>query len=232
VIVELLERYSQDMDRAITSRAAFFDKNSAEFEPLITNDPAAAKRMFELATREREGVANVNERYLREIASHLEPAVAQDLRDRYFKLSYPLLAKGTRGERYIAAAGKLENLSNEQRSQVDLILAEYDKDRRALVARMADVIREDKLKVLPERLDLALNPPPPPPPGSENERWGRAGRTLAADHPLTKLRRSRWELDRACRAKIDAVLTPEQREKLPDLALEAVTFYDDDPWGL
>jgi hypothetical protein len=197
----------------------------------VESDPAEAKKLYERATREREGLVSVNDRYLRDICAELSPKDAQELKDRYFKLSYYLLAKGTRGERYILAAGKLDDLTREQRSEVDAILAEYDRDRRVIVGKMAELVREEKATRLPDNLDRKLNPPPPPAPGERPNRneWDRG---LPEGHPMRALRRSRFELDRSIRARIDAVLTPEQRDRLPDQALEAVTYYDDSPWGL
>ncbi len=231
-IPDLLERYSQDIDRAIVSRTKFLDENGdhKKFNDLVESDPVAAKKLYDRATREREAIVNVNERYLREICAELPPADAQALKDRFFKLSYYLLAKGTRGERYILAAGKLDDLTSEQRSQVDAILAEYDRERRVIVGKMAEIVREEKSSRLPDNLDRKLNPPPPAPPGERNQNeWDRG---LPEGHPMLGLRRSRFELDRAFRTRIDAVLTPDQRDRLPDQALEAVTYYDDSPWGL
>lgn len=237
-MVDLLERYSQEMDRAIVSRAAFFEKNDEKFKELVTSDPPAAKALFERSTREREAVVSVNDRYLREIANGLTTAEADALRDRYFNACYPLLAKGTRGERYIKAAGKLDTLSTEQRSTLGPVLAEYDRDRRAILARMAELVREDKRTTLPQSLANALNPPSPetvePPSRTAGFSYASApsARDLREDKPYAKLRRSRYELDRACRAKVDAILTPDQQAVLPDLALEPVTVYDDSTQGM
>jgi hypothetical protein len=230
VMGDLLERYSQDMDRAIVARTQFMDKHSEGFRALTTSDPAEAKKLFEQATRVREGVAGVNDRYLREICAELPGDAAQELRDRYFKECYPLLSKGTRGERYVTAAGKLKTLTPEQRAQVDVVLAEYDRDRRALVARMAEVIRDQKLNELPEDLEKALNPPAPGAPSEEHvNSWARG---VPEGHPLFALRRSRFELDRATRTKLEAILTPDQRAEIPDQAAEPVVYYNDSPWGL
>lgn len=231
VFADLLERYSQDMDRAIQSRSKFLDENKEKFDDLVEADPLEAKKLFERATREREGVVSVNERYLRDICAELSPQHAQELKDRYFKLSYSLLAKGTRGERYIRAAGKLDNLTTEQRAHVDAILAEYERERRVIVEKMAEIVREQKLTRLPEKLERKLNPPAPDAP-DENRNRNEWDRGLPEGHPMRGLRRARYELDRSFRARIDALLTPEQRDRLPDQALEPVTYYEDSPWGL
>lgn len=225
---DLLERYSQDLDRVIVARTQFLEKHSDSFRDLIKSDPQEAKRVFDQATRVREGVAGVNERYLREMCAELPAKQAQELRDRFFRDSYPLLAKGTRGERYILAAGKLGSLSSDQRGQVDGILAEYDRDRRVILAKMAEIIREERTTELPEDLQKALTPPPAD--AKEHVNSWAAG--LPEGHPLLKLRRARFDLDRSVREKLDALLTAEQRSQLPDQAAEPVVFYDDSPWGL
>jgi len=55
---------------------------------------------------------------------------------------------------------------------------------------------------------------------------------LPPDHPVSRLRRERWELDKAAKGKVDAVLTPEQRDTVPDARPGTATFYDYTPWGL
>lgn len=149
-----------------------------------------------------------------------DPQDALALFDRARRLREP-----TRGERYIRAAGDLA-LETEQAERVRAVIAEYDRARRRLLDRMAAADWEEQYNKLPRSLAEALGQVPE---GEVN--YFRAF-GLGEDHPLTALRLERYELDRATRAKIDALLTPEQRRLLPDTGAGHVTYSDWAVWGL
>ncbi len=223
---DLLDRYSQDLDRALLARADVIDKNSEKFGDLLTSDPQAARSMYESAIKVRRALCDVNLRYARLIGAELPSDLGQKLDMDVFKISFPMLSKPSRGERYIKGAKDLKSLTAEQEELVKGIVDAYENDRLAMLHRTAETIREQQFTQLPVRLDKALGVLPP----DADDGFRAYG--LSADHPLARLRRERFELDKAARNKLDAILTPEQRASLPDRAADAVTFIDYTPWGL
>ncbi len=218
-LAEILERYSGDLDRALVARDTLIERESNAFGALIKEDPQAAMALFDRARRLRAAVREVNARYTRLIAAELPPDAAAAFRDRVFGASNPSLRDPTRGERYIRAAGELA-LSSEQAERVRAVIAEYDAARRRLLDRMAAAEWEHAYHTLPYSLAEALGQVPE---GEVN--YFRAFGP-GKDHPLTALRLERYELDRAARAKIDALLTPEQRWSLPDTSAGQVVYSD------
>jgi hypothetical protein len=222
---ELLDRYSQDLDRALVARAATLEANSKDFHEVIKTDPKRARQMFETAYRARAAVRDVNDRYVRQIAEELPADVREKFKAEVFNKSYPALVRPTRGEKYIRAAGELASLTAEQKGPIKEVIKRYDTDRWALLMRAAEAARSAEPDQLPRELSQALGLSPP-----DDRGWQPHG--LPPDSEAAKLKRERWDLDKSARGKIDALLTADQRAALPDLASDAVTFLDWTPYGL
>lgn len=224
-IPQLLERYSEDLDRALVARAATLESSNKDFHELVKADPKKARQSFDIAYRARAAVRDVNERYVRQIADELSPEAREKFKADVFNKSYPPLVRPTRGEKYIRAAGELASLTAEQKGPIKDLIKRYEADRWALLRRAAEAARAAEPDQVPADLAFAIGLAPAEPRGFQAE-------GLPPDSPAAKLKRERWELDKSARGKIDALLTAAQKAALPDLASDSVQFFDYTPYGL
>jgi hypothetical protein len=224
-LAEVLERYSNDLDRAIVARDKLIEESGDAFSALIKEDAQGAMELFDRARRLRTAVRDVNVRYARLIAAELAPEAAAAFSENVFAASYPELVKPTRGERYIRAVGELQ-LPGEQAGAMAPVIAAYDAEVRRLREELAMQVWELAHARLPDSLAEAIGQ------GHEGERRGFSAYGAGEDHPLTALRMKRFELDRSTQSKVDAILTAEQRSSLPDTAVGQVVFTDWGVWGL
>ncbi|GJQ29309.1 MAG: hypothetical protein HBSAPP03_11930 [Phycisphaerae bacterium] len=234
-VTEALLRYADAMDGALRTRdEAIGESRSEEFERLVGTDRAGALRVWEEAQAARIAVRDLNLRYAEQVASVLAPEQATALRRAVLEKSYPKLCEPTRSEKVIRAAAALSTLDESQRREVREIVEGYETRRLALLREMAAVAKEQQEKKKPARLD---------PKGSNMQvATTEDGNTISfyssdalkppADDPMIALRERRFELDRATRRKVEAVLTASQREAVRQPAQDMVVFDFEDVWGL
>ncbi|MEX2218029.1 MAG: hypothetical protein WD749_04650 [Phycisphaerales bacterium] len=225
---ELLNRYSEELDRALVAREALLKEEGKEFSEKLRGEPLRAKAVWDRAQEARGRVRDLNERYARQIASQLSPGQKAAFEQKLFDQSYPVLVRSTRAEQYLKDACELDSLAGDQAARLSATRAKYEADRRAFLNRTAAAWRHYEADAKPDWLAIALGE------RIEGEKHIQQynGAWLPESHPLSQSRRERLALDVAMRKAVDAVLTPEQRTSVPSRTTPHARFENWEPYGL
>lgn len=209
-VQQILERYCEEMDRAIVARDEFTKANAEEFGKSMTENPARGEELWKEAQRLRLAVRDVNDRSVRLLATALGGKEGEELTRKVFEMSHERALKPSKSEAYIRSAAKLGTLTAEQTKAIAGIMERYERERWALVQRLAKAEDEDELTWMPRALAKALGK------ATKDADEGFQGRThLPKGHPLLALRKDKYDLDRATKEKLEKVLSEEQRREVP-----------------
>jgi hypothetical protein len=226
-IAALLEQYAAQLDTAIKRRDAFIESNTERFGELIESDPAAAERMFAESQRNRLAVRDINRQYVAQIATLLPDEQRLELQQAMFQQTYGFTREPSRSERFILAAAKVDGLSDDVRQQINAIVQAYEPRRDALVKRVCEEEEKVRLAARPSALAKKL--------GIKllyDNRDTFTGRPVVdPEHPLQKAKRERFDNDRATRKQIESLLTPQQRDAIPNEDRGRASFEEiSEPW--
>lgn len=209
-VQDLLERYCEEMDHAIIARDEYTSSRRKEFGAALGENPEHAEELWREAQRLRLHVREVNDRYVRLLATVLGEKEGDALTRKVFELTHERVLQASKSEAYIRAASKLGTLEPEQARAMTAIMARYEREHWALIQRLAKAEDEDEVTWIPRALAKSLGKLP------KDAEDGFQGRTyLPKDHPVMVLRRERYELDRATKEQVDKVLRTEQRAAVP-----------------
>lgn len=222
---DLLNRYSDELDKALVARGAFLEENRKAFTDSVTSDPQKAKGIWDGAQRVRMAVRDINDRYERLIADQLSPDKKAELDRRYFDQSYRAVAGPTHAEEFLKDALELPTLCSEQRDSLKQAKAKYDAERRVLVVAGARAWRQFEGEARPRELAEALGERP-----KDENHQAYTGAWLPDSHPLIQYRKERLTLDQGLRKSLDSILTSEQRATVPTRTWAKYESWD--PWGL
>lgn len=209
-VQDLLERYCEEMDRAIVARDEFTLSRSDEFFKASTENPARGEEIWREAQRLRLAVREVNHRYVRLLAAALGGHDGEELTRKVFEVSHERALKPSKSELYIRAAAKIGSRSPDQSRAIAPIMDRYERERWAIVQRLAKAEEEDELTWMPPTLAKSLGKL------AKDADDGFDGRTrLPKGHPLLMLRKEKYDLDRATKEQIEKLLDEEQRREVP-----------------
>jgi hypothetical protein len=228
---ELVNRYSEELDRVIVARKAALDAHKEEYSKTLKSDPDKARSCWEAVTDARLAVQGVNDRYARLLAGEAgdkKPAYERA----YFEKCYPALCRPSRVDEYLKDALELKSLNADQLGRLRALKASYEQRvwamRQAAAPAWRDFEKQHRAKVLQDALSgTGRNPGEM---SSRHEHYN--GAWLPDTHPLNASRRDRLELDRDFRKQIDAVLTPEQRADIPSRLTPFARFENWEPYGI
>jgi hypothetical protein len=226
-LAELLNRYSEELDRALVAREAFLKDKGKGFSEELKGDPQKAKALWGEASRIRDVVRDTNERYARRIAELLPDEKKPPFERKYFDECYRVVVRPTKAEEYLKDAVTLVSLTPEQKSRLETIRSRYDGDRRAFLVRAAAAWRQYEADAKPDWLARALGERP-----EEKYTQQYNGAWLPETHPLSQCRKDRLVLDQAVRKAIDGVLTAEQKAAVPSRSTPYAKFENWEPYGL
>ncbi len=230
-VQDLLNRYSEELDRVIVARKAALEAHKDEYSKAIKSDPDKARSCWTAVTDARLAVQAVNDRYARLLAGESgDQKLAYERA--YFEKCYPALCRPSRVDEYLKDAQALPSLTADQISRLRTIKAAYE--QRVWTLRLAaapgwrDFEKQHRAKVLEEALSgTGRNPGEM---SSRNEHYN--GAWLPDSHPINASRRDRLELDRDFRRQIDGVLTPGQRADIPSRLTPFARFENWEPYGI
>ncbi|MCC6426360.1 MAG: hypothetical protein IT435_06025 [Phycisphaerales bacterium] len=224
---QILEAYSQDLDRLLVQREAFITDNEPRFHELIKSDPPAAESIFLDALRIRIAIRDLNERTARQLADQLPPDPAAKLREQLENRTSSRAEIKSRAEALIKAAKDLDTITTAQLNQLNELSTWYAERLAPWKKSMADAIRRQEEEDRPISLLRAQGKAPPHDDNDYYAQW-----KLPPEHPVTKLRQERYELDKETRRKLLAILTDDQRASLPPGRSDYANFNDYRPGGL
>ena len=206
-MAETVTQYELELDRALQAR----DKIQAEAREAMERDggnfqidEAQIEKMRENGAKAREaslGVKSVNDRYARILASQLPADVRDGFTDAYQRESFPQVYRESSVRQALGAAEGFDDLTPDQRRAIAEIMQRYEREADAANRRWADAIEED------EQSDggaMAFG-------GGMMIRLGMEDE----DSPLSEARKTRREIDQHAREKLMALLTEDQRQRLP-----------------
>jgi len=211
-IVERLEQYAAELDAALQARQRTIESLEEDWREALGGERERLEDIWNEATRKREAVRDINERYARQISEMLkENADDGDTRGDhlwrlYIERAYPIAFEETRADRMIDGALELESISEDERAMIEGVRSEFEQRLEPLAHRLImELVKEEK--------EL--------PPFVQNMRMeGGGGPGRAIGFTMTMggdeeeryggLLRERWEASEAAVERLKAVLTPEQ----------------------
>jgi Spy/CpxP family protein refolding chaperone len=223
---DILGRYREEIDHALTERQRFIDNEGKGFSELLKSDAAKAHALWKESMRIRATVRDVNERFARQVAAELPDPVRAGFEKKVFDQAFPMLVKPSKVDEYLRDALDLSTLTKEQRTELAAVKARHESKRMEWARQAAIGWRDFELTNKPGELSKALGEP------QEESHQRFNGAWLDENHPLVKARRERFVLDSATRRTIDGVLTSEQREAVPSRVGEIARFDNWESWGL
>ncbi|MGP1347852.1 MAG: hypothetical protein ACTS3F_14440 [Phycisphaerales bacterium] len=219
-IKELLEQYAEQLDAALVRRERLLEDESDGFADLVKSDPDRAEEVYFRAVRARTAICDVNERFARQIAAALPEDIAENIMNAFREDAYAMYIKPTRIEKQILAAETATGLSPDQVERTTALLQRYRAEVRQMNQKEIDIRLSLEREETPEFIRKARSPEPESPEGNWRQHMG-----WGEDHPLSKLRAERLELDRRHRDELKEILTEQQYLALPDTAGGSIFFY-------
>jgi len=226
-LAETLNRYSDELDRALVARDGYLTENNKPFSECESSDPQKARGIWDGAQRVRAAVRDINDRFVRLIAPELPADKRPQFEKQVFDQSYRALTEPTKTDTYLKESSDVPGLSGEQKSRLAEVRSKHETRKRELLTVAARAWRDFESTNKPSALAEALGEKPK----DETQRMYN-GAWLPESHPLVQYRKDRLELDRATRASVDAVLTPEQRAGAASKVEPYAKFVNWCPWGL
>ncbi len=217
---QLLEQYSHEMDSALQSRQRHIEPLQQGFFQALMNDRAEGERMWKEATEKRKTVREVNRRFLAALKATLGEVDGEKLHQEFMEQAYPAAYAPTKAEKFFELALDLPSLSSDQANALEAY-------RQSLNARL-EPLRRDIVRYTDEA-DEEL------PPMFRNMQvtggggGGAVSLTMTSgfggggeeSSPLQEALRDRFRASRDALEQGENVLTPEQRESLPEIEAES-----------
>lgn len=225
-IVEILERYANEVDAALKTRDAFVKEHREGLADLMKTDPQRVLSLRKDSVRNRVRVREINRRYVQQIAAELKEPSKKKFLDEYLTRSIEWWNRETPAERFIKEAAKSDGYSTkEARAQAQTLMREYSGKVEALTRKTVDEYQVWEEARVPEQLALALGMI------SEEKSRGNTFSDAPDDSPLGKTRVERLKLDREYRSKVRALLSEEQMAGIDTMVDDNMKFFslDDSP---
>lgn len=218
-----LEQYAVDLDRELAVRNEAYDKAQASFREMMTGgDPDAIQKVMDQGRQASMKVRDVNKRYARQLEGQISDESARaKFQDAVKRASFPSIYRPTMAMRTIDAAEKLSDLTAEQKQSIKDIKDRLSRETGAINQKLetALVTREETITTadIMGRFGRGGGGGGSGG-GGQGGPGGRGGPGGMFDNEeTTKLREDRRGLEHAAMEKIQAVLTEEQKAKLPTL---------------
>jgi len=209
-ISALLEQYEQDLDRVLAERNKLMEEEMAEFAgsppgPGRLPDPAKLQESAAKVREASEKVRDVNRRYARQIVSLLPGgetgAAAAEFNRAVREASFPTVYRPSYTSRVLESLAGMEGLSAEQREAIASIEEAYRRELEAANERLAQAVEESETDGSRQRISLG------------------GGRVISLGEeeagPVSEARSAKRELDNSTLDKVLALLSEEQKAKLP-----------------
>jgi len=209
-LADQLDRYEADMDRAIAAfekfgkeqekrQEEFADFDMSKMQEMMTKVKEMMKQMLEIS----KGMRDVNRQYARTI----QPLLPEDLRPKFEaefnRRAYPRVYRESYVTKALGAAAGFNDLSAEQKQQIGEMKAEYVREVDAANKRWASATddREDKTGgQFMEMMDM----------------WGGGGGNEGVKDAANKAHDDRKDLDKRYKEKLLALLSEDQKGRLPE----------------
>lgn len=197
-VAPTLEQYAVDLDRELAARNKFIEDGMDRFFQLWSEwDQEKITQLYKEMGALSQKIVDVNRRYAAQIQAALPPDRQTDFAQRVDLAMYPRVYKQTYAGRVLDAAQKIEDLDDGQREGLKGIRETFERESASINEKWKGALADQEQK-------HAENPNP----------WGWGGEE--EDERFGEARKQRKELEKKTVDSIKAILTADQRGKLPD----------------
>lgn len=199
----VLTEYEVNLDTALQRREAAMQSQQAQLSrAMVDMDHAAGVAAMEQITLARVGVREAQDQGAQRIAAALPEAHRAEFLRRWQENAYPKVFRTPPMKRTFDAARQLPDLTEAQRTGIDLIESTYLGQINTLNLQMLDTLRVEEPREIKRKAEAA--------------RTRQSGRPVErAPDPLAQFDPIRDGYDRDARLGLEALLTPEQYAQLP-----------------
>ncbi len=200
-IAGTLEQYELDLDRELLARIKYVqDQSEAWFKMMEQYDEVKWAAMAKELGEVNKKVGDVNDRFRRQFMSELPEEVAKEFDLRIKQAIYPKIYRQSHTQMALAAAEKIEGLDAATIEGIKGVRENYERDAAAANEKWAQALAAQDEQI---EKDSA----------GQNMWWGN---WRPEDPKVRETRAARRAIDKKATAAIAAMLTEEQRAKLPD----------------
>lgn len=198
-VAAVLEQYEVDLDRELQARNKFIDDSvEAWFALMIEYDADKWQKMFKDFKDVNKRVGDVTARYRAQVQSALPEAAAKEFDLRIKQTMYPKIYRKTHALMVFDAVEKMEGLDPSTVEGIKGLRETYDREAGTANEKWANALAEQDAKQEEQN--------------DGNMWWG-----YREEEPkIREAREARHAIDKKAAAAVKALLTEEQRKKLPD----------------
>ena len=209
----ILDQYQIDLDRELILRNEQQEKMQGNMRDLFSGggDQTKLQKLIEDNRAASSKLRDVNKRYARQVEAVLpDDATKTKFNEEVRRESFPNIYRGQQYATRIAeAAGAMEGVSAEQKTTISDIKDRYTRDVAAINTKMEAEYEKRESTITAAELMGRFGG------GGGGGGGQRGGGGMIDSEELTTLRDQRRELDTATVDKIQALLTEDQKTKLP-----------------
>ncbi len=195
---EAVVRYERDVDRPLGRLYALMVEVLENLPEIMADAMSGQGEMIDFQEKAYKGmgeVRSINKRHARIIATLLSDSDRVRFEEENKKRAFPRVYAPSHVAQAISTAAGFADLTDDQATSIDAIGAQYDRELDSANIAWAAVIDTQD-----EDYDL------------RDRNFSFGGPETPVDHA----RKAREELDETFRKRLEAMLTPEQRERLPE----------------
>ncbi|MDX2146255.1 MAG: hypothetical protein SFZ23_01935 [Planctomycetota bacterium] len=203
----LLEQYEADLDRELQARKAAHEEVTSAAQKLLEGSnfmamaqdeakQAEADKLIEKARSASLRVRDLQRRFARQIEGELPENARSAFSAEINKQAHPRIYRPTRAARMMDAALGFNDVTPDQRTQIADLRGSYERDLGTLSKDM--VAETEKMETTFSMASVS---------GMMRGGWEQSA--------MAGLMRRRGDLNRGVEAKLKAILTPDQIERLP-----------------
>jgi Spy/CpxP family protein refolding chaperone len=198
-LAEQVEAYEVDLDRALVTREQaqkdVQERATKDMDKMMSGDMSSVTDMFKQFRDIERPIRDLNKSHARKIAELLPEEKRAAFNDEFKRRAFPRVYRESPAQKAIAAAEKFDDLTKDQKQSITELKTQYQRDAEPLNTRWTAAIEE--------RDEKGFDPMAMFNPGA------------AKDNPITEPRKARRDLDKQTRAKLEAILTDAQKDRLP-----------------
>jgi hypothetical protein len=199
----VLDQYELELDAALQERDAYLKRSEHEIaEAMLGKDRARADAIIERMVEQRRLVRDVNVAAAMAIAQRLPDTEQSHFEDHARRRMFPRVYRATQAERALRAASDLEDLDPEVVAAVSELLASFDAEIEVQHDQLRQLLLQHEPDQLLQRSRQRLLP-----------RQGRPATRTATD-PIQAHFRQRYASSQSYLVQLQAILTPEQFDRL------------------
>ncbi len=204
---ELFDAYAAALDAALITRDQFVADALTDFFTIMREgDVEKIESLIDQDSQNRTRIRDINEQYADAIAAGLEPDRAAAWNDSYRERAYPrIYQSNTQMRRTFAAVRELEGLDPDVLDAIAALEVGYESELAELNAIILLVTREAE----PDQAKAWVNV-------MAQRMSGEGGDFQRPEDPIRDLYNDRSILESQYREQLEALLTPEQIEALPN----------------